>query len=1064
MLLVMFTACGVESDDVPPGPVTDVIAIPESEAVLFTWTNPDDPDFDKVFIEGTTAKGNFTSAYSASKAISVKVDDLENNEEYQFTVYAMDKSKNLSTGYTVKVMPTNENGPAVVKNFSVLYGEETAFLSWTNPKDAKFQGVFIKVINNDMQDDSSDSEAVLAELSASLAETVSDGEEENDEINSSDNNVIISSADESDEESVSDDVNISLPEEKASGEQNDSSGEAESESESSVMPEENTDEAEGKKSSGEEEESEQILSDEEIAAILKTEDNSKSSTKNATRVQSYFTKARNITEYTVTGLKPGTSYTFVIYAYDIDNRFSEEVSETGTVPLETEGLRFRLSDDGESYTLIEYTGDNSANQTATPESEKGIVSDPIEVTVFSTHKGKPVTAIGSQAFKNCRNVTKVNLPSTIKQIRTNAFEGCTGLTGMTIPSGTVSILDGAFWNCSNLEWIVIPSSVKSIGLGATMGASKLSHVFYTGTEEEWEELQPSIKNGNIAFTRSDSRILRSNVEIRFEYDGISPIDLIAPDNVSELNADAGYEHVVLSWTNPSDEDFAGVRIAVKKSFEEDYYIFVPSAQNSCIISDLENGKQYTFAISTFDKVKNYSDEKLTQKLMPDLVEKISEEGIRHYINSDAITCTVLGVQNETSLVNIPSFINSQKVTAVADGAFADSQMIEMIMLPETITLLNETSFSNSSVKNIYYAGSQEEWYETEGIEFINVPVHFNFVYSNEDDVPPEEIELTSIRRGDKKIAFECELPSDSDFHSLIISVEPEIKQEQLVMVSENRIAAVDLVNELLYTFKVSTQDIYGNISKGIEFSAEAGEIPAEGITEDGFSYAVSVNEGELSGTSYRIIDYRLPENKSVSENEKVTVAIPEKIHGIIVTEIADETFENFKEVNNLYIPKTISWIGNRTLSSCASLETVNVSAENKIYSTNIDGTVLYRRENNQKTVELVVPAVAGSVDFTGTQIIEVAANAFSGCKLITKVVLPNRLQRIGERAFENCSSLSKIVWPKTLREIGDNAFDGCEKLQYCYYAGTQKDAEKIVCDIQKNKILNSVITVFEYGK
>ena len=73
-----------------------------------------------------------------------------------------------------------------------------------------------------------------------------------------------------------------------------------------------------------------------------------------------------------------------------------------------------------------------------------------------------VTSIGNSAFRNCLNLTSVNIPNSVKSINTRAFEGCTGLTSLSIGSGLTSIGNNAFDGCTGLISVIIPNSVKSI--------------------------------------------------------------------------------------------------------------------------------------------------------------------------------------------------------------------------------------------------------------------------------------------------------------------------------------------------------------------------------------------------------------------------------------------------------------------------------------------------------------------------------------------------------------------------------------------------------------------------
>lgn len=57
----------------------------------------------------------------------------------------------------------------------------------------------------------------------------------------------------------------------------------------------------------------------------------------------------------------------------------------------------------------------------------GYLGTAVSVTVPATIEGLPVTKIGTNAFRNCEQLTDITLPGSITAIGDRAFEGCTGL-------------------------------------------------------------------------------------------------------------------------------------------------------------------------------------------------------------------------------------------------------------------------------------------------------------------------------------------------------------------------------------------------------------------------------------------------------------------------------------------------------------------------------------------------------------------------------------------------------------------------------------------------------------
>ena len=54
--------------------------------------------------------------------------------------------------------------------------------------------------------------------------------------------------------------------------------------------------------------------------------------------------------------------------------------------------------------------------------------------------------------------------------------------------------------------------------------------------------------------------------------------------------------------------------------------------------------------------------------------------------------------------------------------------------------------------------------------------------------------------------------------------------------------------------------------------------------------------------------------------------------------------------------------------------------------------------------------------------------AFSGCRGLTNITIPDSVTRIGFFAFRNCSGFTSIIIPDSVTSIGDNAFNGCSGL------------------------------------
>lgn len=87
-----------------------------------------------------------------------------------------------------------------------------------------------------------------------------------------------------------------------------------------------------------------------------------------------------------------------------------------------------------------------------------------------------VTAIGEDAFKNCKGLTSVEMPSTVTSIGKFAFSGCESLAKVEIPTSVKSVEGGTFQECKSLTSVTMPEGVTNIGYYAFSDCGKLASV------------------------------------------------------------------------------------------------------------------------------------------------------------------------------------------------------------------------------------------------------------------------------------------------------------------------------------------------------------------------------------------------------------------------------------------------------------------------------------------------------------------------------------------------------------------------------------------------------------
>lgn len=124
-----------------------------------------------------------------------------------------------------------------------------------------------------------------------------------------------------------------------------------------------------------------------------------------------------------------------------------------------DGLRYLIDSDAKTATLTANNGDEKySGNIVVPEKVKA--SDGVEY---------PVTAFADYAFKDCKGLKSISIPSSVTSLGYWCFFQCEGLKSITIPSSVTSLSEGCFYWCSSLISITIPSSVTSLGVECFYG-------------------------------------------------------------------------------------------------------------------------------------------------------------------------------------------------------------------------------------------------------------------------------------------------------------------------------------------------------------------------------------------------------------------------------------------------------------------------------------------------------------------------------------------------------------------------------------------------------------------
>lgn len=180
-----------------------------------------------------------------------------------------------------------------------------------------------------------------------------------------------------------------------------------------------------------------------------------------------------------------------------------------------------------ALTSVEFKGETVYGTVGNPKKECAAISNGCfkECTNLA-HVTLPedIEEIGSSAFELCSSLAEIEIPANVTMIGDSAFQNCDSIASLTfgegskiksigssafycggnnkprneklqtivLPEGLETIGGSAFGYCTALETVVIPSTVTSLGstkyneYGSPFYNTKLTNVFYNGTQADWE--------------------------------------------------------------------------------------------------------------------------------------------------------------------------------------------------------------------------------------------------------------------------------------------------------------------------------------------------------------------------------------------------------------------------------------------------------------------------------------------------------------------------------------------------------------------------------------------------
>lgn len=586
-----------------------------------------------------------------------------------------------------------------------------------------------------------------------------------------------------------------------------------------------------------------------------------------------------------------------------------------------------------------------------------------------------LTYIGASAFYNAKNITSLDLPSTLQTIGNSAFSNCTSLKKTTVRAATPPELGGSsvFYNIT----------------GMTVWVPRDAYDAYMANAE-WAKLNikiPPLNIDGICYQLDENT--HTATVVANEQDAYKG-DIVIPEKITVDNVD-------YTVTAIADEAFL-------------YCSYVSSITLPATVVTIGNVAFQGTGITTadFSNVKSLGNSicagciSLSKVTLPATLTKIPEMMFYKCVSLKEISIpeqvTEIGVQAfmgaGLEAVTIPP-----RVRILDMGCFGQCENLSLVHFPTGLRTIGEYAFEGSrDLKGII-------WYDSE-------------MYEGDSGKPDVKAPQRAVSIEPDELTYHLSAIGSGAFSStgLTYFYVPNTVEKGLTIgdycfgntaIARIDVAAVNIPALDTYAFD---HDTYNTslifVPSGMIDSYKAdkawGQFKCYPADNESQMYIFADEEetqvyfaGETVGAAEG--EYRVPDVVTDGESTYDVVAISASaLKGTGITSVE--------------LPAGVVSYGNSAFEGCESLE--------QIYYRAPEATPVIARVNRSQIRRPAAGDKAAAIPAS------LGKNAFYGCTSLTSVTLPQGITTIPENAFRNCTSLTQIDIPEEVEYISESAFMG----------------------------------------
>ena len=370
--------------------------------------------------------------------------------------------------------------------------------------------------------------------------------------------------------------------------------------------------------------------------------------------------------------------------------------------------------------------------------------------------------IAKSAFRDCINITSIEIPSSVSSIEKHAFWNCTSLTSIKIPSGVTSIGKLVFECCTSLTSIEISNSVKSIGGSVFERCTSLTSIVVDKDNPTYDSrggCNAVIESGtNKLMFGCQSTIIPSSVTSigNSAFSGCTGLtSIVIPDSVTSIGYRAFSGCASLSKVLWNAENLMEPCISNFTDCPVTEFTFGDNVKS--IPSGCCSGMASLVSIKIPEGVTSIGDYAfsgctgLTSIVIPDSVTSIGVSafsgctGLTSIVIPDSVTS--IGYRAFQGCSGLTSIVVPDSVTSIEYYALKDCSGLTSIVIPDSVTSMGDGAFSGcASLSKVLW--NAENCTSIEYRVFNGCPVS-EFVFGDNVKVIPQNCcygmsKLTSI--------------------------------------------------------------------------------------------------------------------------------------------------------------------------------------------------------------------------------------------------------------------------------------------------------------------------------